>query len=85
MAQCSPEVLLRYRLQDTMTRPHAKRLYHLVWTCSGSSEITQMLRGLEDCKQHDASKEEWKKRRKEQLVTDESLLRQSLQIFAQMC
>lgn len=85
MAQCSPEVLLRYHLQDTMTRPHAKCLYHLVWSRSGSSEITQTLGGLEDCKQHDASREEWKETKKEQLVTDESLLRQSLQVFAQMC
>lgn len=68
-----------------MTRPHAKCLYHLVRSRSGSSEITRTLRGLEDCKQHDASREEWKEGRKEQLVTDESLLRQSLQIFAQMC
>lgn len=74
MAQCSPKVIPRHHLKNTMIRPHSKGLYHLIWTYSGSSEITWMLRVLEGCKQHNASRKQWKKGRKEWLATDDSLL-----------
>lgn len=48
-------------------------------TCSVSSEITLMLRVQQDRKQHDVNREE--RKRKEQLVSDDSLSCREFKIF----